>query len=69
MRNSACQVWRWVSTRPGSHEAVGRVDHLRVLDALELGRDADDPAVLDQDIAAREVADLRIDGDDRPALD
>ena len=52
----------------GHHQAVARVDDLRIFDA-EIGPDRDDLAVLDEHVALREVAEIRIDRDHAAALD
>ena len=53
----------------GQHQAVGGIDNLRVGPRVDLRRHLRDPAVFDQEITLGEIADGRVDGDDRSVLD
>jgi hypothetical protein len=52
----------------GQHQAVGGIDDLGVGARVDLRRHLRDPAVFDQEIALGEIADCRVDGDDRSVL-
>jgi hypothetical protein len=52
----------------GDHDAVGRVDDLAPL-GLQVGSDRRDRGALDEHVAAREVADVRVDRHDVPVAD
>ena len=53
----------------GHHDHAGGVDHLGALGPVEPRRDRGDAAVLDQHVALRQLAELRIHGDDASARD